>query len=210
MGADKKIDLYINPGAFFKERLTEVMTRRGVESKDVAQFYLVDLLSRFIHSSNLFDHSVDESAKGHEPLAFLFLKAQAKNVVSSEKITILKKLGDTSLYISGFFGDSLNRKVIDLAYYREMGTIAYQSLSSIIKDDQFQELYMELYRKFPLFVEVLAEISHELQIDNNQNLLRLYELYGQTGSPFAKTQLDEKGLPTPPILQNNPGRKNKN
>jgi hypothetical protein len=56
----------------------------------------------------------------------------------------------------------------------------------------------------------LAEISQELKIDSNQNLLRLYELYIQTGSAFAKDQLSEKGLPTPGVVGSNPGRKQKN
>ena len=112
------------------------MARRGYATIEVDQYYIVDLMSRFIQTSNLFDHQ-DEHNKDQEPLAFMLLKAQSKDVQGVEKISILKKLGDTSLYISGFFGDSLNRKVIDLGYYREMGAIAYRSLSQVIKDDQF-------------------------------------------------------------------------
>jgi len=210
MGTEKKIDLYKEPAAFFRERVVEVMSRRGFETIEVAEYYLVDLLSRFTQTSNLFDQHPDESSNDREPLAMMLLKAQSKELPGVEKVTILKKLGDTSLYISGFFGDSLNRKIIDLDYYREMGAIAYRSLSHVIRDDQFQELYNELHNKFSQFGDVLTEISQDLKIDNNQNLLKLYELYLQTGSSFAKTQLDEKGLPTPPLLQNNPGRKTKN
>ncbi len=210
MGADKKIDLYKEPAAFFRERVTDVMARRGLETIAVAEYYIVDLLSRFLQTSNLFDQHKDENTSDREPLALMLLRAQSKELQGPEKITILKKLGDTSLYISGFFGDSLTHKIIDLEYYREMGAIAYRSLSHVIRDDQFQELYNELHNKFSQFGDVLTEISQELKIDNNQNLLRLYELYLQTGSTFAKTQLDEKGLPTPPIIQNNPGRKIKN
>jgi hypothetical protein len=208
MGIEKKINLYREPAAFFQERISHVMTRRGYATIEVAQYYLVDLMSRFLQTSNLFDH-VDDHNKHHEPLALMLLKAQSKDLQEVEKISILKKLGDTSLYISGFFGDSLNRKIIDLDYYRDMGAIAYRSLSHAIRDDQFQELYNELHDKFSQFVDVLAEISHDLQIDTNQNLVRLYEQYLQTGSPYAKTQLDEKGLPTTPIVLNNLARKNK-
>ena len=203
MSTEKKIDLYKEPSAFFKERVTEVMTRQGVATLEVTEFYLVDLLSRFTQASNLYEQKNSEDHRDIQPLAMMLLKAQSKEVLDVEKITILKKLGDTSLYISGFFGDSLNRKIIDMDYYREMGAIAYRSLSRTIRDDQFQELYNELHDKFSRFVNVLNEISQELQVDNNQNLIRLYELYIQTGSSFAKNQLDEKGLPIPPIVKNN-------
>jgi hypothetical protein len=206
MGEAKKIDLCIKPSAFFQERLSEVMHRRHLATLEVAEFYIVDLLTRFTTVSNLFD----ERSRGHDqdPLAIMFLKAQSKDIQDSEKINILKKLGDTSLYISGFFGESLSRKIIDLEYYREMGSIAYRSLSRAIRDDQFQELYNELHGKFSQFVAVLSEISQEMQIQSNQDLMRVYELYLQTGSAFAKNQLSEKGLPTPPVLQQNPKIKN--
>ena len=193
---EKKIDLFIEPDAFFQEKVSEAMSRQKVDTIKVAEFYLVDLLRRFMLASNLFqENSQKENHKELDPLAILFLKAQSKEVEGTERIKILKKLGDTSLYISGFFGDSLNRKVIDLDYYREMGSIAYRSLSETIKEDSFQELYQELHNKFSRFVDVLTEISQEMLVQNNQNLLRLYEMYVRTGSELARKQLAEKGLP---------------
>jgi hypothetical protein len=196
---EKKIDLCREPSAFFHERVSEAMQRQRFETIKIAEFYLVDLLGRFMLTSNLFNSSNDQP-KESDPLAIMFLKAQAAGVEGTEKVKILKKLGDTSLYISGVFGDSLNRKVIDLDYYREMGAIAYRSLSEAIREDSFQELYNELHAKFTGFVDILTEVSQELFVHDNQNLLRLYELYVRTGSELAKKQLAEKGLPTTPIV----------
>ena len=156
---EKKLDLCVEPAAYFHERVSQAMTRRGFATIQVAEYYLVDLLNRFVLASNLFDKTgPEEQVKERDPLAILLLKAQAAGIETSEKIKILKKLGDTSLYISGFFGDSLNRKIIDLDYYREMGSIAYRTLSESIRDDQFQELYGELHAKFKGFVNVLTDI----------------------------------------------------
>lgn len=205
---EKKIDLCLEPAAFFQERVTHVMSRQGLSTIKVAEFYLVDLLVRYMNTSNLFEKT-DAASASTDPLAVLFLKAQASGIDGTEKIKILKKLGDTSLYISGFFGDSLNRKVIDLDYYREMGAIAYRSLSEAIREDSFQELYNELYAKFARFVDVLTEVSQEAFVQNNQNLLRLYEVYVRTGSELAKKQLEEKGISTL-VGQGNPEGKQKN
>lgn len=208
---EKKIDLCREPAAFFQERVTEAMQRQRFETIKVAEFYLVDLLARFMLTSNLFQSAnKDDAPKETDPLAIMFLKAQATGVDGSEKVKILKKLGDTSLYISGVFGDSLNRKVIDLDYYREMGSIAYRSLADSIKEDSFQELYKELYAKFTGFVDILTEVSQELFVHNNQNLLRLYEVYVRTGSELAKKQLEEKGFPTAQVGANLERKSTKN
>ncbi len=210
MKGSSKIDLFKEPAAFFQERVTEAMSRQRFETIKIAEFYLVDLLARFMLTSNLFTQPDPSLPKEQDPLAIMLLKAQAVGVEGAEKVKILKKLGDTSLYISGFFGDSLNRKVIDLDYYREMGAIAYRSLSEAIKEDSFQQLYNELHDKFTGFVDVLTEVSQELFVQNNQNLLRLYELYNRTGSELAKKQLNEKGLPTSPPATAGPEKKTKN
>jgi len=194
-GMTNKISLCTAPSEYFQERVTEAMSHQGFEASKVAEYYIVDLLARYMITTNLFDKT-HENTNDTEPLAVLLLKAQSSELDDSAKVKILKKLGDTSLYISGFFADSLNRKVIDLDYYREMGAIAYRSLSGAIKEDSFQELYGELHNKFSGFVNVLTEVSQEVFVQNNQNLLRLYEVYVRTGSELARKQLQEKGLPT--------------
>jgi hypothetical protein len=194
---DKKVNLFVEPAEFFKDRITETMEKQKFSATPTAEFYLVELLARFMIAENLHEQS---SAESHshapdDPLAILLLKSQASGVDFSERVKLLKKLGDTALYISGFFGDSLNCKVVDLDYYRDIGSIAYRSLSGTIRDDAFQELYRELYEKFGGFVDVLTEVSQALSVHNNQNLLRLYEVYTRTGSEVAKKQLHERGLP---------------
>jgi hypothetical protein len=203
----KKIDLCAEPSAFFQERLTSVLSRKKVETLQVTEYYLVDLLARYMFASNLFDKAGSEN--DHDPLAIMFLRAQSKELPVNEKVKLLRKLGDTSLYVSGFFGDSLNRKVIDLDYYRQMGTIAYRSLSETVRDDSFQVLYHELYEKFLSFVEVLNEFSQEVLVQGTRDILRLYEIYLQTGSEAAKRQIEEKGLPIPPRVPHN-GSERKN
>lgn len=191
-----KINLCVQPMEFFQQQVSNVLVRQKIKTPQEVEVYLVDLLARFMFTTNLFDSAKDDGAKDQEPLALLLLKSQEKSVQNGEKIRMLKKLGDTSLYISGFFGDSLNRKVIDLDYYREMGSIAYRSLSETIKENTFQELYTELHNKFSAFVDVLAEVASEAQVKSNDDLLRLYEVYLRTGSEVARKKLAEKGLPT--------------
>lgn len=188
----RKIALCLKPTEFFKERVSNVLTKNKIKASETVEFYIVDLLERFIAAKEI----------SSDPLAIQLLKSQELGVTGIEKVKILKNLGDTSLYVSGFFRDSLNRKIVDLDYYREMGAIAYKSLSESIREESFHDLYQELYIKFSGFVEVLAEISHDLLPQTDQNLLRLYEVYIKTGSESAKKHLLEQGFLTSGLKKN--------
>ncbi|MCB0356479.1 MAG: hypothetical protein KDD40_05700, partial [Bdellovibrionales bacterium] len=131
-------------------------------------------------------------------LAEMYLKALQEE---SQKIKYdkLKKLGELSLYISGFFGDSLKRKVVDIDYYAEIGGRAYDCLASETQEDTYAKVYGEISIKFLDFVDVLTLVSQKSLIQSNEDLLRLYDRYISTGSKLAKEQLLEKGLITTDI-----------
>ena len=70
----------------------------------------------------------------------------------------MRALGDSALCVSGFFADSLNRKIVDVDYYINMGGGACTALSprsSNRRDvaEVFSELYAELAHKFPALVD---------------------------------------------------------
>lgn len=136
-------------------------------------------------------------------MAELYLTAA--NSDFHKKIELLKKLGDKSLYISGFFGDSLQRKIVDLDYYVNMGGSAYETLSKTVdRKDPLKDVFETISRRFIDFVEALTYISQNSMISNNQSLLRLYDRYLQTGSTLAKEKLLEMGIVTIPSDQKNP------
>ena len=110
---------------------------------------------------------------------------------------MLKKLGETSLYISGFFGDSLQRKLVDLDYYVNMGGTAYAALSGCVSENPSSKVFKEISEKFVMFVDVLGYISGKATGGSNQSILRLYEKYMRTGSELARDQILEKGLALP-------------
>jgi hypothetical protein len=138
-----------------------------------------------MHSRNLFST--------RDTLAEMYLRAQ--NSPQPLRLEMLKKLGDSSLYISGFFGDSLSRKVVDIEYYVDMGGVAYHSLAASAQDEKMSRMFGEFAARFPEFVDVLTFISQDALIQTNEDLLKLYDRYMATGSRLAGEQLVEKGLP---------------
>src|SRR5262245_61790020 len=96
--------LFASPRQFFTDRIDEAAKRLKFQPLPASRVYLADLLQQFMFTEKL----------PQETLAELFLRAH--NSPQPKKTDLLKKLGDTSLYISGFFGDSLARKLVDIAY----------------------------------------------------------------------------------------------
>ena len=92
----------------------------------------------------------------------------------------LRQVGDLSLFISGFFADSLNRRLVDIDYYIQLGESAYGSLAR--RDETFGEVFNELSEKFPAFVDVLGEVSEQSALTSNTDVLRLYEKWVRTKS----------------------------
>jgi hypothetical protein len=169
--------------AFFSELVNEALEKRKIEVGPGVSQYLAQLLDSYMLASNL---------ETKTTLAESLLRAgQAQGQV---RIEMLRKLGDTSLYISGFFGDSLNRKIVDIDYYAEIGGMAYGQLAIALEPDIASGLYSQFSRRFLEFVDLLTYISQNSQMQSNQDLLRLYERYIKTGSELAKEQLLESGL----------------
>lgn len=190
--SDNKSIYVVSAKECFKEMIDHAMEKCKVQTFPLAQTYLTGILENYIHTDNLYDSVQDDGKKTRDTLAEMYLRAQ--NSESKLKTELLKKLGDVSLYVSGFFGDSFSRKIIDVDYYINMGESAYSSLATATKEDTVKKVYVEFSTKFLSFVDVLSFISQKAQLQNKENILRIYEKYMKTGSPLAREILVEQGI----------------
>lgn len=190
--------LMISPRDYFDELVTEAFEKRKLKVFPLTREYLVDLLEFYVPANNLFDELDSSGRKICETLAETYLRAQSAEPMTRNEL--LKKLGDRSLYISGFFGSSLQRKLVDIDYYADMGGMAYGALAEYSREEELAKTYAEFAKRFPAFVEVLEHISAEAHLQNEENLLRLFEVYAKTGSAVAKEKLAEKGIFAAPIV----------
>lgn len=185
--------LLVSPSEFFRAAVEEAFESRRVETFPFARHYLAGLLESYISIESLFDEETESGKKDRKTLAELYLTAT--NIENGGlRLDLLKKLGDTSLYVSGFFGDSLQRKIVDIDYYADMGGLAYGSLSSHVKEDNYRKVYQEIASRFMDFVDVLTVVSQKMMIQTDVNILRLYDRYIRTGSELAKEALLERGI----------------
>lgn len=175
------------PEAYFKDLIGAALTRQHLHATELTEYYLVNLLCRFVRPSSRIAFA-DDSA---EPLALRLRRAL--DSAGHEQRERLRNLGDFSLFTSGFFSDSLMRKVVDLDYYVSMGEYAYGSLGR--RDEEtFGEVFAELAGKFVGFVDVLNDVSEHTTTASNADLLRIYERWVRTGSRKEGHRLLERGI----------------
>jgi hypothetical protein len=171
------------PVEYFKELVEAALTRRHLRAGDLTEYYLVNLLVQHVRPERA-------DAEHGEPLAIRLVRAMQCGGV--EQRARLRGLGDFSLFMTGFFADSLHRRHTDIDYYVAMGEYAYGSLSRA--EDAFREVFAELAGKFVGFSDVLADISERTGLASNHDLLRLYEKWLRTGSQRDGQRLIERGI----------------
>lgn len=195
------VELFVSPEGYFQELVQKGLAQRKIQTYPFVQSYLVNLLQHYLDARNLFDQEVSETngQKNPQTLAEMFLIAQSSEAFVRNEM--LRKLGDRTLYISGFFGDSLSRKIVDVDYYADIGGAAYASLAHCTREDTLAKVYSVFSTRFLEFVDVLTYISHQSFITSDQSILRLYERYMKTGSELAREKLAEMGVVTLPTDQ---------
>jgi len=178
------------PRALFAELVAGALWETRVQPSPMAIAYLIELLDSRVCSADPADVEGGEAT-----LAESLLRAQLQR--GNSRLRRLRNLGDRALFTAGFFGDSLNRSVVDLDYYGDVGRAAYgnlaDSLARQLHEKTWPGLYAELAQRFHEFVDVLAEVGDRTRSGRCEDLLRLYERYLRTGSPRDRRRLQRRG-----------------
>jgi hypothetical protein len=174
-----------SPVEYFKELVDVALSHQRLDAQELTAYYVVQLLTSFLQR-----RPGNEDADA-TPLAVRLAHALDSGGVRQR--LSLKEIGDVALFVSGFFSDSLNRKLVDVDYYAAIGGRAYNVLSRV-ETDTFSPVFAELGEKFIAFVDVLSEVSERTSCASNSDLLRLYEKWLKTGSRRSGQLLVERGV----------------
>jgi hypothetical protein len=178
---------------FFHEVVTDALSAVDLDASEPAGWYLVGLLGEFT-TVRLTD----------EPLG---MKLAGAGGPPDQRVRTLKEVGDTSLYVAGFFAESLTRSLIDIDYYVGLGQNAYSQLARSLGKRSVGEVYEELAAKFPQFVDVLATVRKRVNIaelNATSDVGRLYDIWLRTRDEWVEKKLKQAGLlvdPTPRVIQ---------
>ena len=144
--------------AFFYDQLAELNKKTAAPLPNETIYYSSIVMDKFSQSKEYFeilDGKVREKTLGKKLLECTHLS----KVTQKRE---LRDIGDTALLLCGFFSESLNKKIIDLSYYHEVGQIAYRRLNTIIPDVfQVESFYDQLSDKFKDMTQMMTIVAQQ-------------------------------------------------
>jgi len=175
LGKKKKIQKAGDLHEAFDEKVRRIAKLRGL-SPHGAQYLTALLIEKTRHEPvphTLFD---------------MYREAlEAEGLLSGQRY---RRLGDQALFVLGVHPESIRRKGVSASYYRDMGSIAYDSASVLIK----APVYSELASSFTPAAFTLREVFEEFRHEACTDVLALYEEWTRTGSLRALRRLQELGF----------------
>ncbi|MDP2342504.1 MAG: hypothetical protein Q8O67_16225 [Deltaproteobacteria bacterium] len=192
--------LVANMREYFRESLQRSLKESGTQLTETAQVYIVNLLAEFARTENVYAGT----DRGERPvLVELMARAQESDPV--EALRIYKHMGDSSLYLTGFFKDSMNDAAVSVDYYVSMGGTAYDAVARLMRPTAATSsaLFSELACRFPDLVELLCAMSlhgeRSRKLDDGA-VLGLVDRYRRTGSREVLSALKSQGVVLRPGL----------
>jgi hypothetical protein len=180
---------------FFHDSVQRALRNQRVEVDDHTEHYVVNVLTMFARSEELYEQTSEGVRL--KPLAHMLADASAAQS-SQQRDEALRRLGDVSLFVAGFFAQSFARKLIDIDYHIAMGGRAYGTLAEnmrySMRGQAFAAVFLELARKFQRLVDVLNDVAEMAYQHTDKDILRLYEIWLKTGSPRAFAILQRLGV----------------
>ena len=198
--AAKPLVAVTNLREFFHDSVQTALRKQRVAVDDHTEHYVVNMLTMFARSEELYERTPEGVRL--KPLAHMLADASAAPS-PQQRDDALRRLGDVSLFIAGFFAQSFARKLIDIDYHIAMGGRAYGTLADnlrgSIRGQAFAAVFLELAQKFQRLVDVLNDVAEMAHTHTDKDILRLYEIWMKTGSPRAFAILQRLGVA--PVLQ---------
>jgi hypothetical protein len=198
--ATKPLVAVTNLREFFHDSVQTALRKQHVAVDDHTEHYVVNVLTMFARSEELYERTPEGIRL--KPLARMLAEASEASS-SQQRDDALRRLGDVSLFVAGFFAQSFARKLIDIDYHIAMGGRAYGTLADnlrgSIRGQAFAAVFLELAQKFQRLVDVLNEVAEMAYTHTDKDILRLYEIWMKTGSPRAFAILQRLGVA--PVLQ---------
>ncbi len=177
----------VSVDGFFHEVVTDALEAVHLDAAETTEWYLVSLLGEFA-----------QARITDEPLVMKLAGSAAAE--PAERFKQLKEVGDTSLYVSGFFAESLGHKLVDVDYYVGLGSRAYAELAGQIgtSNGSLTDVYRELSEKFPRFVDVLGEVRRRCDFAG-ADVVSLYEQWLRTRDAWVEKKLKALGVLVDPV-----------
>ena len=138
---------------FISKELYKVNSSLSFELKE----YLSDLLYFYISTHRVYEYRNKKGKSYRATLAEIYGKIPGAS--ANERVYLFKKMGDISLYFSGFFRSALKEGII--SYYEDMGEAAYGRLSALYRKQN--NIFKSLAQDFKPLSETLFHIQKKTE-----------------------------------------------
>lgn len=170
--------------ATFHRLVSAAMRSTGVRSTETTEGYLVQLLLTFVRPPHpdLLDPPLGPSL------------VAALQLPRPQRTENLRRVGDTTLFLTGLFAERLERTLVGPRYYVALGRTAYSQLSHDYADAALGDSYAELAARFLDFVRVLGAIAEQHLFGREEDVLRLYRRWAITRNARDAAALVRHGI----------------
>jgi len=154
--ATTKIICQTSLQAYFLDRLVEINQKLVKPLLPEVLLYSSQVLDTFSDPQNIF-----EVYEGKKTVKILGIKLlESERLPKNKRKKTLMDVGDTALFICGFFHESLNRKLFQIRYYHDLGKRAYAKLDGISsKSISMPSIYGLMAGSFDNITDMLTIIS---------------------------------------------------
>jgi hypothetical protein len=156
--------------AFFYDQLMDLNRKNVSPLSNEAIYYSSIVMDKFSQSKEYFETNGDKVRD--KTLGKKLLECGHMSKVSQKRE--LRDIGDTALLLCGFFSQSLNRKIVDLNYYHDIGKMAYRRLNGIIPDafqvNSFYDILSNTFKEMTLMMTIVSNQTNMVS-DSDQSII---------------------------------------
>jgi len=151
------IDLTASLQGYFFEQLQFLNKQSSQPLPTASIVYSSYVMDKFCHSADYFEI---KDGKAQEKVLGLKL-LESSHLSKAQQETALRDVGDTALFLCGYFSDSLNKKLVAPQYYVDIGCMAYKRLDSFVpamyEVPKFFEKLSDMFEQISLMMSLLKQ-----------------------------------------------------
>ena len=174
----------VSPAEYFRQRVASVMKQQQAEIDHEVEFYIVNMMCDFIQPQKV-------ASSFDQPLALNLLAAM--EATGSEQQLKFKALGDVSVYVAGFFQESLVRRCTSIDYHAKIGAVAYRALAALVCGRE-RSLYEKVAASVTQMIDIMAEVGAAEGMHHSSDILSTYSRWLRNQSERSYKALLAAGI----------------
>ncbi len=171
--------------SYFSSLVSEALEAQKLDISPASSAYVIQLVKDFSRSEALVGGKPEETGTP----ALFRLYERAVNAEPSGRFDAYRHLGDVALFVSGFFAAHVERSLVTVDYYVDMGRTAYQQAAGLARGGAFADVLDQLARSYNRVVELLTSIAEKTTLPVRHDVAALLERWMRDGNKSLSERL---------------------